>query len=1005
MARFSLLVTSRVFLLGSWLILTTLFFLALQRSHLWADLLHYGHPATVYAQTPPASSDWYMAGANPQRTSWVASDSTNQTEIKGQLYPQWYKTIGPYIPSRVQLIITNDTIYISTARGLYTYDLSGNQKWVFPTEMPLGNSPTVIETTVYVGCFDHHLYALKDNGSSYTLLWSYEATQGFDTNPVVVGNTIYLGNRDGAMYAITDNGTSGSLAWKYQTNGTIDFSAAYKNNTLYFASNDSYVYALNATTGALIWKSAKLPGEGFHTWWPVVYTDTNSGKDYVILGGSFLYRAGVFPRPSWNDLIDLDFYDTLQGITDVNRGDTSWQQYRGDLTYQQTSPGWLDTNAPSQIGSITSVPILNYYQQKPWRRTYFILNATDGTETVTAPLLWFGTHSGNRYPPIVGGDNNLYQPMWYMFDQWIPAGQVTGWKFGTSQISLETGNWNARDEPEAYSGGGKMIYWDRLGDRAGGGFDISKTDTTFPNWDSTREWLYFNYDLSVKTPNYMQGYVDWTTSDHGGNDGDAVYGNGNGIYGIHGNALAPIPYKGRVYFLKFNAIIAFSPTGGTAKQLPSDSTIVPPNANITLPTFTDLQAKLADQVAKILTAGHLRPGYTHTGTMDNTFKQTCGSFMYDLWHEPSDTIDTLVAALPYLPTDPNSSASQDKVKTYLQNEFTNYPPDKYTHIGWATGASRDAFILPPEDQAALSSVPAQVVYNGQFPGWHNFPPRIFYTEWKYALAMNYSQSQAKALFDQSSSLLEATPSATILQNIPFVHNAWIAGLMGYLNLQQMAGYPQDPTVQTELNNLLALKASFWSQGLLKDTRYAPYYPSPGNYFGDVFCRTFSVSRNFIFLTPELGTYLNSNPAALAKVQEAVNEYNTVAPFWFTSQMDATLNEGVFQPLYDVNAMMLAKAYVLKQPYSELVKYLDVPGYAVGDLFYIQNLVAALSAANGTLTPTPALTGDLNGDGKIDGSDLLILLQNYLTNNTQADLNHDGVVNMIDGGILIGNIGK
>jgi hypothetical protein len=46
----------------------------------------------------------------------------------------------------------------------------------------------------------------------------------------------------------------------------------------------------------------------------------------------------------------------------------------------------------------------------------------------------------------------------------------------------------------------------------------------------------------------------------------------------------------------------------------------------------------------------------------------------------------------------------------------------------------------------------------------------------------------------------------------------------------------------------------------------------------------------------------------------------------------------------------ARAYVLQQPFSELVKYLDVPAFERGDLFYIQNLVAALQAPSDGRVP-------------------------------------------------------
>ena len=97
----------------------------------------------------------------------------------------------------------------------------------------------------------------------------------------------------------------------------------------------------------------------------------------------------------------------------------------------------------------------------------------------------------------------------------------------------------------------------------------------------------------------------------------------------------------------------------------------------------------------------------------------------------------------------------------------------------------------------------------------------------------------------------------------------------------------------------------------------------------------------MYLTPELGQYLHDN--ALAKVQDAVNYYNTVTSYWFVSKADEHGREGVVQPLYEVNALFQAKALVLKQPRSELFKYLDAPAFARGDLFYIQNLLAVLEA--------------------------------------------------------------
>ena len=85
-----------------------------------------------------SGNDWPMAAANPQRTSWTPE------EVRGDLALDWYRPIEPYIPNKIQPIAANGKIYVSTANGLYTFRASdGALLWVYPTELPLGNSPTI----------------------------------------------------------------------------------------------------------------------------------------------------------------------------------------------------------------------------------------------------------------------------------------------------------------------------------------------------------------------------------------------------------------------------------------------------------------------------------------------------------------------------------------------------------------------------------------------------------------------------------------------------------------------------------------------------------------------------------------------------------------------------------------------------------------------------------------------------------------------------------------------
>ena len=171
---------------------------------------------------------------------------------------------------------------------------------------------------------------------------------------------------------------------------------------------------------------------------------------------------------------------------------------------------------------------------------------------------------------------------------------------------------------------------------------------------------------------------------------------------------------------------------------------------------------------------------------------------------------------------------------------------------------------------------------------------------------------------------------------------------------------------------------------------------------DGWCYSYTPSKNFIYLTPELGQYLHDN--ALSKVQNALNEYYHNTAYWLTPGFEDAYSENIFSPYYD-NNIFLAKAYILKEPREELVKYLDTPMFKAGDLFYIQNLVAAIEAPTSGTTPTPTPLPDpnnLDGVGGVDLADIILLIQ-YIFNSSGtyivpgADPNVDGSwgVNLLD----------
>jgi hypothetical protein len=193
-----------------------------------------------------------------------------------------------------------------------------------------------------------------------------------------------------------------------------------------------------------------------------------------------------------------------------------------------------------------------------------------------------------------------------------------------------------------------------------------------------------------------------------------------------------------------------------------------------------------------------------------------------------------------------------------------------------------------------------------------------------------------------SSKLEVPLSNYTFTRKPYWLNQYIAGYKGYLELQKLAGYPQDQNILATYQHLLDLRVNSFA----KDSPYPPLGSGSENWEMS-YHNSLAVARNFMFLTPELADHLNEH--IYSEVQDAVDEYEYVAPYWFVAKFDVSYGEGTFQHLYDYPALFQAKAYILQQSYDELVKWLDVPAFYQGDLFYIQNLVGALEA--GPAEPT------------------------------------------------------
>jgi outer membrane protein assembly factor BamB len=889
-----------------------------------------------------------MPGANIGRTSWVSE------QVDGALTPLWYKKFEPYICANTQVITAYDTLYIATSAGLYAIDSeTGASKWDFPTTMPVGNSPAVDNGVVYFGGFDRKLYAL--DAFTGQELWTYQGDSNFYASPLVINGIVYIGNRDGKFYAVQ----WGEKIWDYQTDGPIDIGAAYDNGKVYFASNDSYAYALNLSDGSLYWKSSKLPGLGFRTWWPVVY------GNYVIFSGTHGYMCKMLPGGNGTFYINYSTIEQMDVYPHQNLDPRNTPV--GPMGHE--SGDWLedtctmDLSRPMNVGNGDTLPPTEYLSHKPWRRTYIVLNKTNGVEYTTdfdndsvpeyAPILWQGTQSGWRHPPVVGSDGVIYQGNCFIEAGVgdICGGNICGWKIGTPFISIPNPGWIAMDEPVVMSGGGNRIYWNLCNDRECGSFDLSKLNTSFPpayegtpagnccddlspvpNFDPTQAIRYWSYDLNAKIPNYDDQYYALQSPpvELWGAFGSDL----NGAYGETGNQSPPIPYHGRLYMIRANTLIVLAPYVATPVEITMEDIDTPVNIYVPAPTIDDISDRLDVEINKMIVAGHLLPAYYNAGFMQSLAGDAvgCGGCedryaMGYYFRNPADTIYTLIRALPYL-----TGATHTATLAYIQSEFAAYPVYSICDIGWDSGSDRVPFSIPADVLSDRHNYPPETTDTGY--GW-TYDPFGFYALWQYALQFG----GALALYNASSSRLLHTVNKTdaYLQMHVEALNSYLVGYDGFLKLQTLAGVAQSADVIAELARLKTLRSSTFTKDI-PDT-----HPDPADVPWHVinYCRGLNIARNFMYLTPELGQYLHDN--ALAAVQTAISEYELVAPYWFVGGFDESWGESATAEPYHLHGLFQAKSLILQRPWYELAKYLDEPFVHIGDLYYIDNLVSTLYA--------------------------------------------------------------
>jgi hypothetical protein len=866
-----------------------------------------------------------MAGATPQRTSWAAANVSTVSSVA------WYRPIEAFISGTTQLITADGRVYIATARGLIVLD-AGNGSLVcrFDTELPV-STPTVAGGAVYVPGWDRTLYSL--NAATCGLNWAFAgAGAGFSANPLVADGRVYVGNRDGRFYAI--NTASGTQAWSYATEGPIMQSAAHDNGTVYFASMDMYGYALNASNGGLVWRTPqKLPGDQYTTWWPVVH------GNYLVWATGSAYKHDSSPGAADAGPNGVDFYAFF--------GEPPGSLTAGlVVTNSNGTHGW-PTGATVMSTTASSGPhtLQGWADQYPARRVYAIVRKSDGVEPFYLPMLEASqTKQGQMHPPLSDGTVLYFSSPSQRDRANIPRARVMAWREGTPWLRAIGGTTFAADEPLILSATDGRVMANLCCDREARSLTVSTVaywhysnmlNSILPSQGEPNAydpmWFFYNGQQTLER---LGGYYRGNTTSR------------NGIYHNHGmqNPLVPLAYTDaagqrveRIFAHRSNTIIALGPSA-TKTPLPLITINPnPPNPGRTL-SAPELRARLDHEVQRMVDQfaargdqGFLRPGYLNDGggVANNVAMPEPDTY----FRVPADTLYSLAAAYPHL-----SSGLQTQLRTYLAAYWQRYFVNSQVRaVGWNFGTPRETMVHPPEVAARMAQI-------GDSTGGA-MPQRVFYGAWRYAQVV---PSQAASIYAAVRPLLVVPPPSLDIVRGPAQYNGYIVGYQGFLNLYDMLGTNPDPSLRASVANNLATLLNTRLTNFAKDHPWRGVLDNPDGISANAHLRKFNCTRNFLYMTPHLGQSMRSS-AQQGTILNALNEYQYVCSNWFMARDHNAFQEAAAHHIYDSHALFLAKAYVARESQAELSKWIDVP-WMLGDLYYIQNVVAALEAGTTGTTP-------------------------------------------------------
>ena len=150
----------------------------------------------------------------------------------------------------INLARSSSSLYTNQATANIHQDYEIKPIWSFECEDEIRGTPLYHQNRIYIGAYDHNLYALSAKTGEF--IWKYAADAGIVSKPAIFQDAVYVGSEDNRVHAASTS--TGRVMWTYYTEGPVRSSPVIRDQHVFIGSDDGFLHIINATTGRRAFK-------------------------------------------------------------------------------------------------------------------------------------------------------------------------------------------------------------------------------------------------------------------------------------------------------------------------------------------------------------------------------------------------------------------------------------------------------------------------------------------------------------------------------------------------------------------------------------------------------------------------------------------------------------------------------------------------------------------------------------------------------------------------------